>query len=280
MKTFDLTVIITSFHSRDKIFSCIESIEKSIKIIVIENSNDEKLKEEIHSKYQNVECILSKENLGYGAGNNLGLSMVETSYALIINPDVTLNNDAVNKFFLRINNLGDFGIIAPISLNEKYNNFNINEDKEIKEVDSVKGFAMFLNMKNLKQINFFDDNFFLYFEEIDLCRRLKKNNSKIFIDPTIKVSHLGGTSHNSEIEKPMELSRNWHWMWSTFYFHKKHYGYLTAMVKILPKLSSSLIKFIIFLIIFQKYKSEIYRHRLSGIINSVLLKKSWYRPKL
>ena len=280
MKTFDLTVIITSFHSRDKIFSCIESIEKSIKIIVIENSNDEKLKEEIHSKYQNVECILSKENLGYGAGNNLGLSKVETSYALIVNPDVTLNNDTVNKFFLSISNLEDFGIIAPISLNEKYNNFNINEDKEIKEVDNVKGFAMFLNMKNLKQINFFDDNFFLYFEEIDLCRRLKKNNSKIFIDPTIKVSHLGGTSHNSEIEKPMELSRNWHWMWSTFYFHKKHYGYLTAMIKILPKLSSSLIKFIIFLITFQKYKSEIYKHRLSGIINSVLLKKSWYRPKL
>ena len=254
MKTFDLTVIITSFHSRDKIFNCIESIEKSIKIIVIENSNDEKLREKIHSKYPNVECILSKENLGYGAWNNLGLSTVETSDALIVNPDVTLNNDTINKFFQSINNLGDFGIIAPISLNEKYNNFNINEDKEIKEVDNVKGFAMFLNMKNLKQINFFDDNFFLYFEEIDLCRRLKKNNSKIFIDPTIKVSHLGGT-HNSEIEKPMELSRNWHWMWSTFYFHKKHYGYLTAMIKILPKLTSSLIKFIIFLITFQKFKS-------------------------
>ena len=280
MKTFDLTIIITSFHSSDIIFNCIESIEKSIKIIVIENSNDEKLKEEIHSKYQNVECILSKENLGYGAGNNLGLSMVETSYALILNPDVTLNNDAINKFFLSINNLEDFGIIAPISQNEKYNNFNINDDKEIKEVDNVKGFAMFLNMKNLKQINFFDDNFFLYFEEIDLCRRLKKNNSKIFIDPTIKVSHLSGTSHNSEIEKPMELSRNWHWMWSTFYFHKKHYGYLSALLKILPKLSSSLIKFIIFLTTFQKYKSEIYKHRLSGIINSVLLRKSWYRPKL
>ena len=280
MKTFDLTVIITSFHSRDKIFSCIESIEKSIKIIVIENSNDEKLKEEIHSKYQNVECILSKENLGYGAGNNLGLSKVETSYALIVNPDVTLNKDAVNKFFLSINNLGDFGIIAPISQNEKYNNFNINEDKEIKEVDNVKGFAMFLNMKTLKQINFFDDNFFLYFEEIDLCKRLKKNNSKIFIDPTIKVSHLGGKSHNLEIEKPMELSRNWHWMWSTFYFHRKHYGYLIAIIKILPKLSSALIKFIIFFITFRKDKSEIYKHRLSGIINSVLLKKSWYRPKV
>ena len=280
MKTFDLTVIITSFHSKDKIFSCIESIEKSIKIIVIENSNNETLKEKIHSKYQNVECVLSKENLGYGAGNNLGLSMVKTSYALIVNPDVTLNSDAVNNFFLSINNLEDFGIVAPISQNEKYNNFNINDDKEIKEVDNVKGFAMFLNMKTLKQINFFDDNFFLYFEEIDLCRRLKKNNSKIFIDPTIKVSHLGGKSHNLEIEKPMELSRNWHWMWSTFYFHKKHYGYLSAMIKIFPKLSSSLIKFIFFLITFQKYKSEIYKHRLLGIINSVLLRKSWYRPKL
>ena len=280
MKTFDLTVIITSFHSRDKIFSCIDSIEKSIRIIVIENSNDEKLKEEIHSKYQNVECILSKENLGYGAGNNLGLSRVETRYALIVNPDVTLNTDTVNKFFFSINNLEDFGIVAPISQNEKYNNFNTNDDKEIKEVDNVKGFAMFLNMKTLKQINFFDDNFFLYFEEIDLCRRLKKNNSKIFIDPTIKVSHLGGTSHNPEIEKSMELSRNWHWMWSTFYFHKKHYGYLSAMIKIFPKLSSSLIKFIFFLITLQKYKSEIYKHRLLGIINSVLLRKSWYRPKL
>ena len=280
MKTFDLTVIITSFHSRDKIFSCIESIEKSIKIIVIENSNDEKLKEEIHSKYQNVECILSKENLGYGAGNNLGLSKVETSYALIVNPDVILNTDAIKNFFISIDNLEDFGIIAPISHNEKYNNFNIKDDRKIKEVDNVKGFAMFLNMKNLKQINFFDDNFFLYFEEIDLCKRLKNNNSKIFIDPSIKVDHLGGASHNLEIEKPMELSRNWHWMWSTFYFHKKHYGYLTAVIKILPKLSSSLIKFIIFFITFQKYKSEIYKHRLSGIINSVLLRKSWYRPKI
>ncbi len=280
MKTLDLTIIITSFHSRDKIFSCIESVEKGVKIIVIENSNDQKLKQEIDTKYQNVECILSKENLGYGAGNNLGLSMVKTNYALIINPDVTLNNDALDKFFLSINNLEDFGIIAPISHNEKYNNFSIKDDKQIKEVDNVKGFAMFLNMKNLKQINFFDDNFFLYFEEIDLCKRLKKNNSKIFIDPTIKVSHLGGTSHNSEIEKPMELSRNWHWMWSTFYFHKKHYGYISAFLNILPKFFLSMIKFLFYLITLNKIKKNIYKYRLLGIVNSILLKKSSYRPNI
>ena len=280
MNTQDLTVVITSFHSRDKIFSCINSVDINIKIIVIDNSNDQILKKEIQSKYQNVECILSKENLGYGAGNNLGLSMVKTSYALIMNPDVCLKKDAIKNFFITINNLENFGIIAPISKNEKYNNFDINNDKNLKEVDNVKGFAMFINMENLKKINFFDENFFLYFEEIDLCKRLKDINSRIFIDPTIEVSHLGGSSHNSQIEMPMELSRNWHWMWSTFYFHKKHYGYFSALIKILPKLCSSLIKFIIFFILLKSNKSEIYKHRFLGIINSVLLRKSWYRPKV
>jgi len=280
MNDQDITVIITSFHSGEKIFNCIESINKDVKIIVIENSNDQELKEKIQSKYKNVDCILSKENLGYGAGNNLGLSKVLTNYALIVNPDVTLEKDTIDNFFLTINNVKNFGIIAPISKDEIYTNFSIDNDKNLKEVESVKGFAMFLSMNNLKEIKFFDENFFLYFEEIDLCKRIRKNDIKIYIDPSIKVNHLGGTSHNSEINKTMELSRNWHWMWSSFYYHKKHYGYINALLKISPKLLSSLIKFIFYLLIFQKFKSDIYKHRVFGIINSVLLKKSWYRPRI
>ena len=280
MNDQDITVIITSFHSGEKIFNCIESINKDVKIIVVENSNDQELKKKIQSKYKNVDCILSEENLGYGAGNNLGLSKVLTNYALIVNPDVTLENDTINNFFLTINSVKNFGIIAPISKDEIYTNFSIDNDKNLKEVESVKGFAMFLSMNNLKEIKFFDENFFLYFEEIDLCKRIRKNDIKIYIDPSIKVNHLGGTSHNSEINKTMELSRNWHWMWSSFYYHKKHYGYINALLKISPKLLSSLIKFIFYLLIFQKFKSDIYKHRVFGIINSVLLKKSWYRPRI
>ena len=280
MNDQDITVIITSFHSGEKIFNCIESINKDVKIIVVENSNDQELKKKIQSKYKNVDCILSEENLGYGAGNNLGLSKVLTNYALIVNPDVTLENDTIDNFFLTINSVKNFGIIAPISKDEIYTNFSIDNDKNLKEVESVKGFAMFLSMNNLKEIKFFDENFFLYFEEIDLCKRIRKNDIKIYIDPSIKVNHLGGTSHNSEINKTMELSRNWHWMWSSFYYHKKHYGYINALLKISPKLLSSLIKFIFYLLIFQKFKSDIYKHRVFGIINSVLLKKSWYRPRI
>ena len=280
MNSQDITIIITSFHSREKIFDCINSIDENIKIIVVENSNDQLLKEEILSRYNNVDCVLSKENLGYGAGNNLGLSKVETNYALIVNPDVTLKKDAIKQFFLRTNKVENFGIIAPVSKDEKYNNFDIDFDKDIKEVENVKGFAMFLNMKNLKKINFFDENFFLYFEEIDLCKRLQNNNIKIYIDPLIEVNHYGGSSHNTEINKPMELSRNWHWMWSSFYYHKKHHGYISALMRIFPKLISSFIKFIVYLLIFKRFKSDIYKHRVLGIINSVLLKKSWYRPKI
>ena len=280
MKSQDITAIITSFHSKEKIFNCLNSIDESIKVVVIENSNDQLLKKEISSKYNNVDCILSKENLGYGAGNNLGLSKVDTNYALIINPDVILKKDTLDKFFLAIKKVENFGIIAPLSKSEKYKNFNIDNDGSIKEVENVKGFAMFLNMKNLKKIDFFDENFFLYFEEIDLCKRLRNQNIKIYIDPTIEVSHLGGASHNTEINKPMELSRNWHWMWSTFYYHKKHHGYIRAFIGILPKLISSIIKFVIYMLIFKKSKSDIYKHRILGIINSVLLKKSWYRPRV
>ena len=76
MNDQDITVIITSFHSGEKIFNCIESINKDVKIIVVENSNDQELKEKIQSKYKNVDCILSKENVGYVAGNKQSLSKV------------------------------------------------------------------------------------------------------------------------------------------------------------------------------------------------------------
>ena len=276
----NITVVIASFHSSEKILECLNSIDQNIKVIVIENSNDQNLKKKIVSDYKNVEVILSESNLGYGCANNLGLLKVKTNYALIINPDVILKKNAITNFFITIQKIPNFGIIAPISKNEKYQNFNLKLDNQLKEVENVKGFAMFLNMKSIKEVGFFDTNFFIYFEEIDLCKRLRSKNIKIYIDPTIETNHLGGASHNDRLNTQMELSRNWHWMWSSFYFHKKHYGYVSAFLKILPKFFSSVIKFLFYSIMFNTLKKNIYRCRLQGIINSLLLKKSSYRPKI
>ena len=280
MSNKDITAVITSFRSENKILNCIKSLSSDLKIIVIENSNDQKLKDKLEKEYSNLECVLSNKNLGYAKGNNLGLSLVKTDYALIINPDATLHNHAINNFFLSAKANPDFAIIAPYVQETK----NEKSSKEIKEgifeVNSVKGFAMFLNMKQFNKTGFFDDNFFIYFEEIDLCRRLKKEKKKIFLDTSIKIDHAGGTSHEDSINHEMEKSRNWHWMWSTFYFHYKHYGYIIALIKILPKFFSAILKTIYYKIVTNHKKKDIYYYRLKGIINSILMKKSWYRPKI
>ena len=280
MSNKDITVIITSFKSEKKILNCIKSLGEDLKIIVIENSNDEKLKNKLEIKYTNLKCILSKKNLGYAKGNNLGLSMVDTKYALIINPDAEVDNQAINNFFLTEKNKPDFAIIAPFIQETGINEPSKKENKGVYEVKNVKGFAMFLNLDQFKGIGFSDENFFIYFEEIDLCKRLIKKEKKIFLDTNIKIKHAGGTSHEDSINYEMEKSRNWHWMWSSFYFHKKHYGYTIALLKILPKFFSAIIKTIYFKIISNKEKKEIYYCRFEGILNSILERKSWYRPKI
>ena len=276
----DITAIITSFKSEKKILNCIKSLGNDLKIIVIENSNDAKLKNKLETQYTNVNCILSNINLGYAKGNNFGLSFVKTKYALIINPDAEVENQAINNFFLTAKNKPDFAIIAPFIQETRINGSSEKENKGVYQVKSVKGFAMFLNLDQFKEIGFFDENFFIYFEEIDLCKRLVQKEKKIFLDTNIKIKHAGGTSHEDSINYEMEKSRNWHWMWSSFYFHKKHYGYIIALIKILPNFFSAIIKTIYFKIISNNEKKEIYYCRFEGILNSILMRKSWYRPKI
>ncbi len=281
MKFEDLTIIINTFRSDEQINYCLGSINKFIKVIIIENSNNVSFKEKIENQYKNVTCYLSNENLGYAKGNNLGISKVKTKYALILNPDALLSQNAIENFFISAQKSSDFAIIAPaiqIESDAKTNKFE--NVKKLIEVENVKGFAMFLNLNQFKEIGFFDENFFIYFEEIDLCRRLRKLGKKIYLDPQILIEHKGGGSHNQSINFQMELSRNWHWMWSTFYYKKKYQGFFVALMIVSPKLISAIIKYIIFSLINYKEKKQIYYQRLSGLINAIKGCQSWYRPKV
>ena len=220
MTNKDLTIIITTFRSEKNIDKCLDSIDNSIKVIVVENSNNSMFKEKVEKNFSNVECILTNDNLGYGKANNIALKKVETNYSLILNPDTILDKDAINNFFKSVNKNVDFSIIAPIQSKKEFH-FKKNT-YELHETEKVEGFAMFLNMKKFFQIGFFDENFFLYLEEIDLCKRVKNINGKIYIDPNIEIFHLGAKSVNEIFSKQIELTRNWHWMWSLFYYNKKH----------------------------------------------------------
>ena len=277
----DLTIIITTFKSEQKIRECLSSIDPQVNIILIENSSSIEFKKDIESNFSNVSCELTNDNLGYGKANNIGLKKVKTKYALILNPDTVLSSNTLELFFEFIKTNEDFTILGP-NQNEKLSTLDNHKKGEIEffETDKIKGYAMFLNMEKLKSVGFYDENIFLYLEEIDLCKRVKDAKGKILICPKIIIFHYGAQSVNNDYANQIELTRNWHWMWSLFYFNKKHYGYLSASILILPKLLSSIIKMSFYFLISNKQNKEIYSKRFSGIINSMLGKNSWYRPNL
>ena len=276
METTDLTVVIVTLKSEEVIFTCLDSIPSNIKVIVVENSNNKKLKEQLEEKYQNIKCILAGENNGYAACNNIGFRKVNTKYALILNPDTELKKDTILNFFKTAELVPEFWLIGAGNNQANLKSF---DDNGLIEVNNLKGFAIFFNLIKFNKI-FFDENFFLYFEEIDLCKDLEKRGGKIYLSKKIVIDHLGASSVKRNQNFELEKNRNWHWMWSTFYFHKKHKGFIIALIIILPKIFSSLIKIVFYQIIFNKEKRNIFVCRLNGIINSILGKKSWYRPSL
>ena len=286
----NLSVIIVSFKSDHIIHHCINYIDKEIEIIVVDNSNNIEFKKKIEKQYKNVRCILSIKNIGMGAGNNIGIRSTNKDFALVLNPDVILEKDAINQIINASKVFDSFGVIAPILDDIKYPNYKLDHTKDQKfdlinpfKVKSVDGYSMLLNLKRLKQLNnfnFFDENFFLYLENDDFCKRLQLINENIFVVPKSKIYHLGGQAVDPKYKKEVELVRNWHWMWSKFYYNKKHYGYLNAITKILNNLISAIIKFFFYSIIFNSYKRKIYQMRLLGLFNSMIGKKSFFRAKL
>ena len=270
----DFTFIITTFRSEKLINECLKDLPKKNRKIIIENSGNENLKKTIEKNFDNTECFLMSENLGYGRANNFGIIKSNTDYVFIINPDTKVTNDKFEKIVSYLNNQ-DFAIAAPqiVERNKIYKQNK--ENSNVKKVDQVPGMAMILNKKKFKNI-YFDENIFLYLEEIDLCKRMKEQGESI-LEINVEIDHLGGQSHG-QFDFEMENSRNWHWMWSKFYFYKKHYNYFYSLVKTFPNLLSSILKFIYYRLIGNEKKISQYKMRFLGLLNSYFLKKSYYRP--
>jgi len=281
MNSFEknITFVIVSFRSSHIIEKCIKSINPKIKIIIVENSNNIQVKDYLENKFLNVQVIIAKKNLGYGTGNNLGISKVDTQYAFILNPDAILEKNSLEKFYkAQIFLKDDFTILAP-NLFNNYGyilNSNKNINKEILEVDYVKGFAMLINLKKIHPKDLFDENFFLFLEEIDLCKRIKKSGGKIFVIQNSKIHHLGKQASENILN--IELCRNWHWMWSLFYYNYKHFGIITAYRVAIIRFFSSIFKLFFSFVFFNKKKILIHYYRINGLFNAFLRRPSWLRP--
>ncbi len=277
----DVTIGIVTFKSEKVIFNCLKSIKNIKKIIIFDNSNDIELKHKILKKYPKIQFNVSKKNLGYGGGNNQILKMSKTKYFFLLSPDTILQKKCEQELIKQINKIKDFSLIAPFAKEKNFGYFQENKkikNKNLIEVDYVKGFAMLFNTKKIKKFKMFDENIFLYLEEIDLCKRLRKKNHKIYVYKNAKIVHIGAKSSNLGFE--YEKCRNWHWMWSKVYFDKKHFGTFYAVNKYSFQIIKDILKLIFFSMTLNRKKVLISYLRLSGVFNCLLGYGSWYRPKI
>jgi len=291
-----LTAVILTYKTNlDILKNCLKSINSKVKILIVENSSHFKYLKEIQSNFSNIEVICSGSNLGYGGGNNFGLNKVKTNYALILNPDTVCEDNFfsnVNKYLsgnidftligATYNNKTDF---KPAGFFNKKDLKSAQFDKEsnLYEVDWIVGHTILFNMKKFNNKIFFDENFFLFFEETDLCMSIKKRNEKVYMCPDLKIDHMGWKSSFNVDENfgmHSDKLRNWHYMWSFFYYNKKNYGYLYSLIKSLSRLLRSVLRIIFYSITFNNKQRIIYTYRFLGLINSIFLKKSKYRVNI
>ena len=269
-----ITVGIVTFRSENVIFNCLKSIKKIKNIIIFDNSNDEILKKKINLKYPKIKIILSKKNLGYGAANNKIIRKSKTPLVFILSPDVILKKNCEKNLLKSANKLkNNFSIIVPIS---QYKNYDFLKSS-ISETEEIQGFAMLISKKKILRFGMFDENIFLYAEEIDLCRRLILANEKIYVNKNAKVTHFAAQSTNIGFE--FDKCRNWHWMWSKVYFSKKYSNNFYVYFKFIILLFVQFIKIIFYIALFNKKQIINKTMRFSGTLNSLIGKSSWYRPK-
>lgn len=261
-----VSVIVVHFEVEKELIACIFSIIKSkpkvkFEIIVVDNSQSNDLKRQLKN-FPQVKYIRSGKNIGFGAGNNLGSKVALGEHLFFLNPDTIVEKGSIGKLFSFVNNNPKAGMVAPLLLDtsgKPYSNqgssrydlrsaivtcsflnkifpnnpiskkfFHKNWNKlGVKEFDVVPGTAFMIKKDLFEKIGKFDENFFLYFEEYDLAKRVRELGYKNYIVPQAKVIHFweSSTRKRNDIDKIFAQSRD--------YFFRKNYGKLFAFAVVL-----------------------------------------------
>ena len=242
-------------------------------------------------KFKNLSVITPNENLGYAKAFNLALKKCKNKFVLTLTPDVFINKNLIFKIEKVINKFKNFTLLAPEYKNQKiyknYSSFDDNKFKKnkisnfvIEEVKEIDWCFCVLNKNKFVNSRVLDENFFMYFETTDLCKKLLNLRHKMYIIKDLKFDHLGTRSSNKKYNNEILINRNWHFSWSKFYFFKKNYNYFFALKKITPNIYQNILGIILSLIKLNIFNVKLHLASLLGALNGVFLNKSFYRPKL
>ena len=298
----EVTIVICSFFSHEKLSKLISTTDKRFKILIIDNAREFNIKN-YYNDFSNVIYYIPEKDLGLSGSYNYALYNCLTKYIFITQPDVTLELNAIIKLYDAIKKYNNSAILASKviyddnQLDTDYrllkfdqNNKIINIKKKILKyfsydeiqgdicVDAVTSTTMFVNCDLLKKIGGWDNNFFMYCEDMDLCLRARINGYQIIKVSESKVKHLGFSSHSEDNNEVFNDKRNWHWSWSQIYFYRKHNSKYFFYKIVFKLVIISFIKIILyFLISKKKYRS--YLFKFYGGITSLINLPSFYRSK-
>ena len=294
----ELSIIIPTFYPGPIINRCIDSLPCKSDIIIVDNGDDEELKKIISEKKNNIRHFKIGD-LGLPKSFNFAVRKAYNENILITQPDVTFEKDALENLIKASHKYKDFGLLAPLIYeNNKYSSFNsldlcLGKNGEIIKniktkkkniipsgdfcVEAVSATTMLLKKSVIKQIGGWDENIYTYLEDLDLCLKLRRNNFQLIKIRNSIVHHIGFGSHKNENIGKFEVSRNWHFMWSSLYFKQKYENKNVFISYFLRNLIKYSFKTIIFILIFNKKKTTLNFIRLRACINYLIIKKSNFR---
>lgn len=237
MTTMDLSIIIVSWNTKNLLQKCLESIYATsqvgnFEVFVVDNNSADGSAAMVSEKFPQVKLIASKENLGFAKANNLAIKEATGEYLLILNPDTELYPETLSgalAFMTAHPDAGAMGCkmvypdgrnqpsvrrlptIWPITLlllklpkifpNLRAIKHYLAEDFDYSQtqvVEQIMGAFMLIHKKVIERVGAFDERFFTWFEEVDLCRRIVDAGYKIYYYPDIKIIHHGGQSFSQQ----------------------------------------------------------------------------------
>lgn len=229
--------VIVTHNSKDHIAACIESIRREgiANIVVVDSeSRDTTLTE---ARALGVQGIALSENQGFGYAANIGARRMNTDYVLFINPDAYLETGAFGRIQDVLNRVQKIGIVGmmlqdvrgklekecfgkePSLIHLLVRKFQRRPMLQIPfQADWVSGGAMVVDTKLFSRIGGFDEQFFLYWEDIDFCRRVRQEGYSIWVHPQAKATHIRGASQADMTVKTRIYDV------SADRYYKKHYS--------------------------------------------------------
>lgn len=241
-ETVDVSIITVNFNSLDEISRSIESIvnytseEISFEYIIVSNSKEEYEQiTELQEKYLFVKYFEQERNLGFSKANNIGAKLSSGKYLFFLNPDTSFKNDVLSIFIRTIKEEGEIGLLGPSTFDNNneligsikndltlstlfhlmiplplFDLKNISGHYFVDEkavVDVVNGSAMFTIASAFRKVGGMEESLFLYWEENDLCLRLRKLGYRVLYVPEAKILHTQGATTKRNFLK-MELQKH------------------------------------------------------------------------